>query len=146
MSRASVKPKRVKQKAKQAETAKGEKAVTPFRPAGEVPKATVLSRHGISTVTRFGRGFSAREFSTVGLDLKHAGSYGIQVDLRRGSLLEDNVARLKSWFKPATEPPKPEKVLKMVKEEKAPAAVKGKRVQKAKPVLKSRKRAGKKSR
>ncbi len=142
MSRASYKPKKALQKAKPVQTTTEEKTVRPFRPTGGAPKATVVSRHEASTVTRSGRGFSARELLTVGLGLKSARGHGVQVDLRRGSLLEANVASLNTWFRPTSEPSRQEKV---------PRAVKAKKVEKAKkievkPVRKTRKRVGKKNR
>jgi hypothetical protein len=72
-------------------------------------------------------------------------SRGVQVDVRRGSLLEANVTRLRSWFKPTSAPPKTERVPKVVKEEKAPKVAKAKVAEKTKRISKTKKRAGKKS-
>ncbi len=144
MSRTAQKPKKAQNKAEKVQTILEEKTTRPFKPMGEVPKATVVSRHETSTVTRDGRGFSARELLTVGLGLKQARAQGVQVDLRRGSLLEANADRLKLWFKPISESPKTAKVTKVVKEKKVEKVVKEKKAEKVKPVRKTRKRAGKK--
>ena len=152
MSRVSQQPKRAQPQPKQVQTTE-EKTIVSFKPVGEVPKATVLSRHETGTVTRYGRGFSARELSTVGLNFKQARDYGVQADIRRGSLLEANVAGLKSWFQPAKKAPKLEMIPKAAKEKvpkagkgKVPRPVKEEKVAKIKPVRKTRKTARKKSR
>jgi ribosomal protein L13E len=154
VSRASKRRKKTPEKAKEVQTVKEEKTMDMPKLTGEVPKATVVSRHETSALTRYGRGFSDRELASVGLDFKRAMSQGVQVDLRRGSLLEANVTRLRSWFKPTSAPPKTERVPKVVKEEKAsrvvkeekaPKVAKAKVAEKTKRITKTKKRAGKKS-
>ena len=67
------------------------------RPSGRIPLAMVTARHGTGMITRPGRGFSLGELSGGGLPRSLAGKWGVQVDLRRRSILEGNVGALKAW-------------------------------------------------
>ena len=87
------------------------------------------------------------------MNFRKAAAHGIQIDIRRRSVLDTNVTRLKSWFQPTKGQPKvqkapravKEKAPKEVKEKKAPRAVKRKKVQKTKPVQKTKKSAVRKT-
>ncbi len=67
------------------------------RPAGKVPPALVTARHGIGTVTREGRGFSAGELQGAGIPSRLASRWGVRLDVRRRSVIQGNVDALKSW-------------------------------------------------
>ena len=67
------------------------------RPSGRTPMAMVTARHGTGTITRPGRGFSLGELSGSGLPRPLAERWRVRVDPRRRSVLEGNVAALKSW-------------------------------------------------
>ena len=69
----------------------------PLSPTGRVPGAVVMSRHDGAMVTRPGRGFSLGEFSGAGVAPRLAAKWGAQVDLRRRSVLDDNVGALRAW-------------------------------------------------
>lgn len=73
------------------------KAAGPSRPAGAVPKAQVVARHGLDTVTRLGRGFSLGELEGAGLPEGLAREWEVRVDYRRRSVLDENVSALKVW-------------------------------------------------
>jgi ribosomal protein L13E len=74
-----------------------EKPEGPKRPAAKAPKAVVSARHGTGMVTRAGRGFSLGELSGAGLAPRLASMWGARIDYRRRSVLEPNVASLRSW-------------------------------------------------
>jgi ribosomal protein L13E len=83
--------------------AKAEEAAKPAKPAiqkpaGRVPIAIVVARHGTETVEREGRGFSKGELSGAELPLLLAARWKVPVDLRRRSVLKENVSALKKWF------------------------------------------------
>jgi hypothetical protein len=65
-------------------------------------------------ITRIGRGFSIGEVSEAEMPMLLARSWELLLDLRRRSVLEPNVASLKSWFSTAKEikakAPEPEAV------------------------------------
>jgi ribosomal protein L13E len=86
---------KVKEEKKQ-EPAKTPKA-KPARPTGKAPEAMVTSRHGTGFVTRLGKGFSSGELAGAGLSPKLASDWGARLDLRRRSVVDSNVASLKSW-------------------------------------------------
>lgn len=71
--------------------------VTAPKPAGRVPVAMVIARHGTGTVTRSGRGFSFGELSGVGLAPRVAANWGVRIDPRRRSVIEGNVNLLRGW-------------------------------------------------
>lgn len=81
---------------KKPEPARTPKA-KPSRPAGKAPEAMVTSRHGTGVITRLGRGFSMGELVGAGLSPKLASDWGARLDLRRRSVIDSNVASLKSW-------------------------------------------------
>jgi len=81
---------------KKAEPAKVAKA-TPVKPTGKAPEAMITSRHGTGVVTRLGRGFSMAELAGAGLPRTLALKWGLRLDLRRRSVVENNVSSLKSW-------------------------------------------------
>jgi ribosomal protein L13E len=67
------------------------------KPSGRVPFALVTSRHGIGTVSRHGKGFSLGELSEAGFEPNLATKWGVWVDHRRRSTLQENVNSLKGW-------------------------------------------------
>jgi len=69
----------------------------PRRPSVKAPEAVVSSRHGTVMIMRLGRGFSIGELSGAGLAPRLASNWGARIDYRRRSVLEPNVASLKSW-------------------------------------------------
>ncbi len=83
------------QKKQEPVKAKKEK---PVRPAGKAPEAMVTSRHGTGMVTRAGKGFSAGELEGAGLSPNFASRWGVQLDLRRRSVIDGNVSSLKGWY------------------------------------------------
>jgi ribosomal protein L13E len=87
-----------KRKRAKAEEAKKLAAPAVQKPAGRVPAAMVVARHGTETVEREGRGFSQRELSGAELPLILAARWRVPVDLRRRSVLRANVSALKKWF------------------------------------------------
>ena len=90
----SSKLKKVRGEKKQGDEATGAK---PLRPAGKAPDALVTSRHGTGVVTRVGKGFSVGELVGAGLSPRLASAWGVRLDLRRRSIIDTNVASLKSW-------------------------------------------------
>jgi ribosomal protein L13E len=91
----SSRPRKAKE-GKRRDTTKATKA-KPMKPSGKAPEATITSRHGTGSVTRLGRGFSMGELAGAGLSRNLASEWGVRLDLRRRSVLEGNVASLKSW-------------------------------------------------
>lgn len=81
---------------KEVEGSRDERKET-LRPAGKVPTATVLARHDTGTVSRMGRGFSFGELSEAGLEPRLAARWGVWVDVRRRSVLGENVSTLRGW-------------------------------------------------
>jgi hypothetical protein len=79
-----------------------------------MPVASVSSRHQVEMITRIGRGFSIGEVSEAEVPMVLARSWNLMLDVRRRSVLEPNVASLKSWFSTAKEikikAPEPEAV------------------------------------
>ena len=69
----------------------------PLRPTGKAPDAMVTSRHGTGVVTRTGKGFSMSELAGAGLSPDLASAWGVRLDPRRRSMIDTNVASLKSW-------------------------------------------------
>ena len=90
----SSRQKKVKGEKKQEHKAPRSK---PQRPTGKAPDAMVTSRHGTGFVTRVGKGFSTGELAGVGLSPKIASAWGVSLDPRRRSIIDTNVASLKSW-------------------------------------------------
>ena len=91
----SSRQKKVKgaKKERPARTPKAE----PVRPTGKAPEAMVTSRHGTGVVSRKGKGFSAGELAGADLSPNLAVDWGVRLDLRRRSVIDGNVASLKSW-------------------------------------------------
>ncbi|MDG7007995.1 MAG: ribosomal protein L13e [Nitrososphaerota archaeon] len=73
------------------------------RPSARIPLAMVTARHGTGTITRAGRGFSLGELSGGGLTRPLAARWGVKVDQKRRSVLEGNVAALKTWHSSGAE-------------------------------------------
>jgi ribosomal protein L13E len=91
----SSRPRKAKEGKKAGQTkAKEEK---PAKPSGKAPEAMVTSRHGTGLVSRLGRGFSMGELTGAGLSRSLATNWGLRLDLRRRSVVESNVASLRSW-------------------------------------------------
>jgi ribosomal protein L13E len=67
------------------------------KPTGAPPTATVEVRHGGRMMQRQARGYSLGEVAQAGLNFGLARRWGLLVDDRRRSTLEDNVASLKKW-------------------------------------------------
>jgi hypothetical protein len=68
-----------------------------MRPAGRAPMAMVVARHGTGVVKRPGRGFSIGELHGAGLSPQLASGWGVMVDVRRRSVIQDNVNSLMGW-------------------------------------------------
>ncbi len=95
----SVKPKKSRPGPRKRTEAKPKTAVRQEikKPTGHVPKANVISRHGVGMITRAGKGFSIGELSAASLPANLAGEWGVPTDFRRRSVLEQNVEALKKW-------------------------------------------------
>jgi len=110
------KPKKVALKTK---TVVAEKKETPVKPVaktitkpiakpeplklGPPPEAIVATRHvdSDSLHERAARGFSFGELSSAGVPLNAAKSHDLSVDIRRRSVVDKNVEKLKGWLQPA---------------------------------------------
>ena len=68
-------------------------------PEGPVPFPVVGARHSGSIQVRKARGFSKSEMSSAGLSTISAQRWGVPVDLRRRSLLQENADKLKAWLR-----------------------------------------------
>ena len=90
----SSKPRKGKAEKKESPKAAHPK---PTRPAGKVPEAAVIARHGQGEVTRRGRGFSMGELSGAAMSPHLASGWGVRLDVRRRSVLQGNVDALKAW-------------------------------------------------
>jgi ribosomal protein L13E len=104
------------EKGKKPELKKDVKA-KPVRPLGKAPQAMVRSRHGAGFVTRLGRGFSVGELAGTGLSPSLASDWGLRLDPRRRSVVDGNVASLKSWSSHPRAAKRVEGVAKEVEEE-----------------------------
>lgn len=96
------------------------------RPKGDAPRAMVSSRHEGTMIEREARGFSMGELSGAGFSIHEASRLGLSTDIRRRTVLEQNVESLRSW----SAPPKPAPAPKPAVEEPA-----------AEPAAKPKKRA-----
>jgi ribosomal protein L13E len=65
-----------------------------------VPAPTVLARHESEMHERAARGYSLGELKSVEMGLNTAKRSGVPLDLRRRSVLDGNVAKLKGWYVP----------------------------------------------
>ena len=101
---------------KKPEPTKAAKA-KPVKPSGKAPEAMVTSRHGTGFVTRLGRGFSMGELAGAGLSGNLASNWGVRLDLRRRSVVDGNVASLKSWRSHPAAAKRVEGIAKEVEEE-----------------------------
>jgi len=95
---------------------KADKA-TPIKPSSKAPEPVVTSRHGTGFVTRQGKGFSIKEVAGAGLSPQLVSKWGLRLDHRRRSVVESNVASLKSWISHPTAAKRTEGVAKEVEEE-----------------------------
>jgi ribosomal protein L13E len=87
------------------------------RPSGRAPTPTVLARHGIGMVIRTGKGFSNGELSEANIVSRLASEWGVRLDGRRRSVLESNVASLKSWGSHVPKAERPTGEVKRAQEE-----------------------------
>ena len=69
-----------------------------IKPAGPVPMPSVLSRHEGVMIERNSKGFSYGEVAGSGMTVLTAERWGVPLDIRRRSVLEDNVHALKGWY------------------------------------------------
>ncbi len=114
MSKESKKAPRARAKALKKEEKvdlKGEKELPPKGPA---PAAFVQARHSRDMIERPARGFSLGELSATGLSFEKAKSWKVPLDIRRRSVLDGNVKKLKIWL-PVKKAPKIEKPVEPVK-------------------------------
>lgn len=105
---------------------KAEKTAAPAKPrtvapSGHVPQAVVSSRHSGGMVERRGRGFSEGELAGAGIPVRLARRFGAQIDSRRRSVLDVNVAAMKKWYAP---PPRAPATVAKPKPTEKPAAKK----------------------
>ncbi|MGD0318611.1 MAG: hypothetical protein ABSB56_02800 [Nitrososphaerales archaeon] len=117
------------------------------KPTGAPPTAIVEVRHSGRMMQRQARGYSLGEVAQAGLNFGLVRRWGLLVDDRRRSTLEDNVASLKKWS-PQTKKTTEERVegevrkIEMAVEKEVRKA--GKEIEKAgKEVEKEAKKAGK---
>ena len=89
----------------------------PARPAGRVPTATVVSRHGTGMVTRAGKGFSLGELAEANIVPRMASRWGARLDGRRRSVIQANVTSLKNWGSRAAKAERPAEAIRKVEEE-----------------------------
>jgi ribosomal protein L13E len=75
------------------------KAKPPRVDLGPTPEPMVAARHLDSMHERSARGFSLGELTSAGIPLNAAKREGLSLDNRRRSVVEDNVDKLKGWFK-----------------------------------------------
>lgn len=87
------------------------------KPSGHVPTAMVSSRRGREMVLRAGKGFSMGEVKGAGVPFPQAVKWGLPVDRRRRSVLEDNVGSVKNWVTHAKTSESPESEVKKIEEE-----------------------------
>jgi hypothetical protein len=76
-----------------------------------------VSRHGTGLTSRDGRGFSVGELNGAGITTLSARRLGLRVDVRRRSVLDDNVASLRGWSVPTAVKPAKEGEVKKLEEE-----------------------------
>ncbi len=118
---------------------KGEKELLPKGPA---PTAVVQARHAREMIERPARGFSLGELSATGLSFEKAKSWKVSLDIRRKSILDGNVTKLKSWL-PTKKARMIEKPVEPVKaKEEKPKEVKPKKQRKKPTPRKSAKKKG----
>jgi ribosomal protein L13E len=79
---------------------KAQPSVREKQTRGPPPLAVVQARHGDGMVERPARGFSMGELGRAEVPYHVARRLGIQLDLRRRSILEGNVSTLKRWYSP----------------------------------------------
>ncbi len=97
--------KRTAPKTKKAEaTEVAEEKTAEVRP---LPTPFVLARHERGSQQREARGYSLGELGSAGMTFIVAKKAQVPVDIRRRSVLEANVGKLKEWYVPE---PKKEKV------------------------------------
>lgn len=78
----------------------GHKGPVVERPSGRPPTASVQTRHDRGMVSRQARGFSLGELKGAGLSPRLAANWGLMVDPRRRSALEENTKALGKWNAP----------------------------------------------
>jgi large subunit ribosomal protein L13e len=79
------------------------------KPTGAPPTAIVEVRHGGSKMRRQAKGYSLGEVAQANLSVGQARGWGVLVDGKRRSVLEENVEALKKWT-PRTRKPAEERV------------------------------------
>lgn len=108
---------------KQKETRSKAKSQTLVKPAGPVPQPLVMTRHEREMKERRGKGFSWGELGAAGINHATAMNWGLSIDPRRRSVLDGNVAAVKTWAshakskKAESEVSKAEREVKKVEEE-----------------------------
>ena len=110
-SKRSATKKRPKKKAKEEkkeETAASETGTAKVE-ALPAPWPFVLARHEHAMQEREARGYSRGELESAGLTFVIARRSKVPVDLRRRSVLDGNVARLKEWYVPEPKKAVPKK-------------------------------------
>jgi len=97
-----AKPKKTKAKAVKAkveEEEEKEKVVAQKVDLGPSPRPTVNSRHDFSMHEREARGYSFGELESAGVGVSEVKRLSIPLDIRRRTVLEANVERLKGWYR-----------------------------------------------
>ena len=109
---------RARKKTKEPEAKAAKVHVILQKPAGAVPTAEVMSRHEGEMVSRGSRGFSEGELASSGVVLRLAKAWGLPMDIRRRSVLDNNVEALKAWYSKAKQVERPSEARKIEKEVK----------------------------
>lgn len=97
-ARAEERPKKAPKPKKQTEPKREPRPKAEKVKLGTAPVALVESRHLDSMHEREARGFSFGELSSAGVSLSIAKGNGLSLDVRRRSVHEGNVERLKGWL------------------------------------------------
>lgn len=98
-----VKTRKVQEPRKEEEPPTEKKTARPAPPSyGPAPAAGVSSRHGGEMHEREGRGFSFGELESAGVTMGTARREELRLDVRRRSVVVDNVEKLKAWLETAS--------------------------------------------
>jgi ribosomal protein L13E len=87
------------EKKREESIAKEKEALKRQKPEGEVPVSLVNVRHRGLMKQRRARGYSWSELSSAGIAIDLAKRWDLPIDIRRRSLIMENVDRLRSWLK-----------------------------------------------
>ncbi|MDA4122246.1 MAG: hypothetical protein OK456_03585 [Thaumarchaeota archaeon] len=94
----TAKPKKTKAKAeKQPSTEEPKVSQKPV--LGPSPRPMVEARHRRSMRERAAKGYSSGELESVGLGFLEARKHHVPIDIRRRTTLDENVQKLKGWYK-----------------------------------------------